>query len=102
MINFKFRKTIKIPEKSFNDLSLYEVALMIEADSSLSEDGNEYFDSSALDVFLHNSSGLRPDLEKIRNELLSEIYISVPGHKNKIINTDFLINYAKLLKAEMG
>jgi len=38
---------IKIPGKTFEDLSFEEVALMIEADSSLSPNGNDYFASCA-------------------------------------------------------
>ncbi len=96
---FKAIKVIKIPGKSFTDLSLEEVSLMIEADSSLSKGGNESFSSCALDEFLHcaNLEG-REDLKEIRNEILSNIYLDISGNKNKKINTEFLAQYAKLLR----
>ena len=97
-----FEKIIKIPGKeSFKDLSLDEVALMIEADSSLSKDGNSSFASCALDEFLHFSSlEGRPDLQKIQSDILNNIYIDIKGSTTKKINTEFLMEYAKELQAK--
>ena len=70
-----FKKIIRIPNKSsFKELSLNDVGLMIEADSSLTDDGNDYFSSVALDEFLH-FRGLkgRPDLQTIREKILKKI-----------------------------
>jgi hypothetical protein len=103
MISFlKPYKIIKIPGKSsFEDLTIQEVGLMIEADPSICEnDGNDYFSSVALDEFLHFRNLKRPDLVKIRDRILQEIYIDIPGSKNKEINTDFLVKIAQELKNE--
>ena len=90
---------IKIPGKSFEDLSLIEVALMIEADSSLEQDGNAYFASCALDEFLHCSKlDGRLDLQQIREDILSKIYLDIPDSKSKKINTKFLVQYAESLR----
>ncbi|MEJ2461057.1 MAG: hypothetical protein P8098_05445 [Candidatus Thiodiazotropha sp.] len=98
----KFKKIIKIPNKeSFEDLSLYEIGLMIEADSALSPEGNELFDSCALDEFLHfRRFDTSPQLQKIQSYILANIYLEIPGSKNKGINTAFLKAYAKELKNE--
>ena len=94
-----FEKIIKIPGKSFRDLSKEEVALMIEADSSLTKDGNEYFASCALDEFLHSSNlEKNEELQKIKTEILQQIYLDIPGNKHKRINTEFLKQYAKDLR----
>jgi len=72
---------------------------MIEADSSLSDDGNESFASCALDEFLHGAIlNDRPDLQKIRSEILENIYLDIPNSKNKKINTEYLIEYANKLR----
>lgn len=97
-----FEKIIKIPGKeSFTDLSLKEVALMIEADSSLSKEGNTSFASCALDEFLHfsNLDG-RPDLQEIQSDILRNIYIDIEGSKTKKINAEFLKKYAQELQAK--
>lgn len=96
-----FKRIIKIPGKrSFTDLSLKEVALMILADSSLSKEGNSSFASCALDEFLHfsNLDG-RPDLQNIQTTILKNIYIDVAGTKTKEINTEFLKKYANEIQA---
>ncbi len=89
-----FEKIIKIRGKrTFSDLSHLEVVYMIEADSSISPSGNKYFSSCALDEFLHCSVLTdRPDLEKIKSDILKSIYIDSEGAKEKIINTIFLKN----------
>ena len=93
------RKIIRIPNKIFTDLTTNEVALMIEADSVLTDDGNEFFASCALDEFLHGAIlDNRPDLQKIRKEILDNIYLDIPGNKNKQINTEYLIEYARKLR----
>ena len=91
-----FQKIIKIPGKSsFRDLTVAEVAKMIEADSSLQSGGSEYFDSCALDEFLHcGSLSGRPDLQEIRDHIARNIYIDVPGREAKEINVEFLKEYA--------
>jgi hypothetical protein len=95
-----FKNIIKIPNKeSFEDLSLYEIGLMIEADSALSKEGSESFDSCALDEFLHfRSFKNHPEMQKIQSHILENIYLEIPGRKNKEINTAFLKAYAKELK----
>lgn len=95
--NIRSYQVIKIPGKEFNDLSLKEVALMIQADSSLSPDGNKYFAACALDEFLHCAELKKPLLKKIRDEILSEIYIDREGAKYMDINTQFLIDYSNNL-----
>ncbi len=87
---FKAKEIIKIPGKTFDNLSAREVALMIEADSSLSEDGNEFFSSCALDEFLYGAELERKDLCELRDEILQNIYVNVEGQKYKDINTDYL------------
>lgn len=99
-MNSLIHKIIKIPNKSFDDLTLKEVALMIEADSSISPNGNQYFASCALDEFLHNASLERDDLKDMRERILQNIYIEVPGSKNKKINTRFLKELSEKLKNE--
>lgn len=95
------KRIIKIPNKSFKDLALSEIALMIEADSSLTEDGNDYFASCALDEFLHSAKlDERADLQEIREDILSKIYLDVPNSKSKQINTKFLIDYANTLRSK--
>jgi len=97
-----FKKIIKIPGKSFGDLSKEEVALMIEADSSLTKKGNEYFADCALDEFLHSSNlEGNEELQKIRSEILQNIYLDIPGKKQKKINTEFLMQYAKDLRNDV-
>ena len=95
------KEIIKIPGKSFKDLSLTEVVLMIEADSSLAKDGNAYFANCALDEFLHcsNLEG-RMDLQQIRDDVLSNIYLDIPGSKSKKVNTKYLTQYAKMLRSK--
>ncbi len=89
---------IKIPGKiSFDDLSLKEISLMIEADSSISPDGNDFFSSNALDEFLHNTSLSRSDLKAIQQDILANIYISIEGSKNKKINIKYLLDLSKKL-----
>lgn len=95
-----FERIIKIPGKSFNDLSLLDVVRLIEADSSLSPGGNEFFSSSALDEFLYCSELTKEPLIQIREDILKNIYIEVPGRKEKEINTAFLKQYAEELKGK--
>lgn len=96
---FRSGDIIKIPGKtSFEDLSLKEVGLMIDADSSLSPDGNEFFSSSALDEFLHNSILERSDLKAIREKILNNIYLDIEGSKRKKINIKYLRWLARELK----
>ena len=72
---------------------------MIEADSSLTEDGNEFFAGCALDEFLHFSNlKENEELQKIQTEILEQIYLDIPGEKNKKINTEFLRQYAEGLR----
>ena len=93
-----FTKIIRIPGKTFDDLSMQEVALMIEADSALSPEGNEYFSSSALDEFLYTTEVTREDLKAVRAEILENIYLDVEGSSEKDINVGFLEAYAAQLK----
>lgn len=94
-------RIIKIPGKSFTDLSIDEVAYMIEADSSISPTGNEYFSSCALDEFIHCAKlDGRPDLEKIRSDILNNIYIDVQGSKEKKINVEYLKRYCSALRGD--
>lgn len=97
-----FKKIIKIPGKiSFKELSISEIALMIEADSALGGGGNESFDSCALDEFLYcEDLSERPDLQKIRDHIAENIYLDVPGSKVKKINAMFLSRYALELRSE--
>ena len=97
---FRIHKVIKIPGKTFDDLSWQEVALMIEADSSISPEGNEYFSSEALDEFLHNARLERHDLQELRDEILRHIYIDVEGTRRKAINVDYLKSLASSLRAK--
>lgn len=85
--------------KRFVDLTLDEVALMIEADSALCPDGNEMFSGCALDEFLitQEFEG-RADLDQIRDEINAEIYVDIPGEKRKAINVEFLKRYASSLR----
>jgi len=96
---FHMHDVIKIPGKTFEDLSLEEVALMIEADSSISPNGNNYFASCALDEFLHNTKLKRKDLRKLQEEILKHIYIELPGLDRKKINTDYLMAMVSRLRA---
>ena len=75
-----FEKIIKIPNKeSFEDLALYEFGLMIEADSSLSKDGNSSFASCAPDEFLHSRNfSDSPELQRIQSCILENIYLDIP------------------------
>ena len=93
-------RIIKIPGKtSFTELSLSEIALMIRADSSICKQGNSSFASCALDEFLHFSDlGSRPDLEKIRTDILDQIYLSTPSSTEKSINVEFLKEYSQMLE----
>lgn len=96
-----FKRIIKIPGKSFCDLSLEEVASMIDADSSLRPHGNDLFDSCALDEFLHCADlEDREDLISLRAEILENIYIEIPGAKHKETNTDYLRQVAERLRSE--
>ncbi len=95
---FRIHKVIKIPGKTFDDLSWDEVALMIEADSSLSPEGNAYFSSEALDEFLHNARLKRHDLRDLRDKILRNLYIDIKGTKTKEINTDYLKSLAERLR----
>ena len=90
-------RIIKIKGKSFEDLSRSEIAEMIMADSAISPEGSERFSASALDDFLYYSIDYPPELEKIRSEILAEIYINVPGQKAKEIDVEFLKRYSKAL-----
>ncbi len=90
-------RIIKIKGKSFEDLTAAEVAKMIMADSAISPNGSELFSSAALDEFLHYDVAYRPELEKIRNDILDEIYIEIPGKKEKEINVEFLKRYSENL-----
>lgn len=95
---FNMHDVIKIPGKTFEDLSVKELALMIEADSSISPEGNEYFASCALDEFLHNTKLERKDLRKLQEEILRYIYIDIEGSREKKINTEYLILLASKLR----
>ncbi len=87
-------KIIKIPGKSFEDLDAKEIALMIEADSSLSPNGNTYFASCALDEFVHFADLQRNDLKRLQKLIRENLYVDVPGKKEKKIDSGFLINLA--------
>jgi hypothetical protein len=95
---FKSGDIIKIPGKNFEDLSLEEVGLMIDTDSSFSENGNAYFASCALDVFLHNTDLSRKDLREIQQNILANIYLDIPGSNIKAINKEYLRNLSAKLK----
>lgn len=83
-------EVIKIPDKTFNDLSLYEVSLMIDADSTISPSGNEFFASCALDEFLHFTELTSNNLKIIRNDILKNLYIDIKDSKIKKINIEYL------------
>lgn len=93
----RLRTLIKIPGKGFDDLTMLDVAKMVEADSSLSPDGNDSFDSSALDEFLHSAKLTNPGLIAIRDEILENIYIDRPNSKNKEINKQYLLALSRRL-----
>lgn len=95
-----FERIIKITGKSFNDLDREEIASMIEADSSLSPEGNESFSNCALDEFLHNADLSRPDLIELRDEILRNIYVDVEGSRAKEINTKYLKKIAADLRSQ--
>ena len=95
---FRMHDVIKMPGKTFEDLSMAEVALMIEADSSISPDGNEYFSSCALDEFLHNIEPKRQDLKDLQTKILNNIYVDIEDSEEKKINTTFLLALASELK----
>ena len=95
---FRLRELIKGPKKSFDELDVDEVAAMIEADSTIAPEGNAQFDAAALDTFLHNATLTRPDLIRIRTELLQGIYLDVQGAHWKRIDVDFLRAYAARLR----
>ncbi len=95
---FRSHNVIKIPGKSFEELTLEEVALMIEADSSISPNGNEYFSSCALDEFLHNTNLIRNDLLELQRDILNNIYLDVEGSSEKKINTEYLLGLSKRLR----
>lgn len=98
ILYFRLHKIIKVPRKSFDDLSLREVALMIEANSSISPDGNEYFAACALDDFLHEVELKREDLNFIKDIILKSIYIDMDGSKNKKVDSEFLLLFASKFK----
>lgn len=93
------KKIIKIPGKSFNDLAPAEVALMIEADSSLAGLGNDSFSSCALDEFLYSNEVNRRDLLILRNYILERIYLDSPGSKHKEVDSDFLRALARRIRS---
>lgn len=98
---FNFGNIIKIKnKKEFDDLTIYEIALMIDADSSLSPEGNDFFSSNALDEFIHNSSLKRDDLNFIKKCLSENIYLDIDGKNYKKINVDFLKRFSKELKSK--
>ena len=72
---FKPKPYIKIENKSFDDLSSEELAYMILADSSLTKDGNEYFDSMALDEFLTIEIVKNKDLLELKDFINNNLYI---------------------------
>jgi hypothetical protein len=90
---------IRIRGKTFDDLNTEEVALMIEADSSLTRDGNESFAACALDEFLYSKQVTRPDLLALRERILANIYIERPGTAIKEINRGFLARVAAELRS---
>lgn len=71
---------------------------MIEADSSISPEGNEHFASCALDEFLYSAKLDKKELQSLREEILKNIYIDIDGFKEKKINVDYLISLAEMLK----
>ena len=87
----------KIKGKSFEDLGRSEIAEIILPDSAILPEGSDRFSASALDKFLNYSIDYPPELEKIRSEVLAEIYINVPGQKAKEIDVEFLKRYSKAL-----
>lgn len=93
-----FKKIIRIPNKSFNDLNAEETALMIEADSSLTADGNESFASCALDEFLYAAELHRADLLALRKLILDNIYVDKAGTTRKEINSEFLRKLADKIR----
>lgn len=96
--SLKFYRLIKISGKSsFEELSLPEVGLMIAADSSISENGNESFSSRALDEFLHSADLKRQDLIEVRDRILREIYCD--GNPKRI-NTKFLRKISRELQGD--
>lgn len=92
-----FEKIIRIPGKTFDELSHVEVAQMIMADSAITPEGNDYFSGCALDEFLHNAELTRPDLKGIRSDILDSIYIDVDDSNGKRIDVEFLKAYAARL-----
>ena len=97
---FRMHDVIKIPGKTFEDLSLKEVALMIEADSLISPDGNKYFASCALDEFLHNTKLERKDLKELQEEILRHIYLNIEDSQEKKVDTDYLMSLVSKLRNE--
>lgn len=85
-------------DRSYEDLTFAEIALMIEADSSISPEGNESFHPAALDDFLHGFEPKRSETAEIQRRLLDNIYTDRPGTKTKSINTAYLIEAAAKLK----
>ena len=97
----KGEEIIKVQGKSkFDELSLSEVGLMIDADSSISKDGNEFFASCAFDEFLHGATIDREDLLEIREHILNNIYLDQDGSSEKQINVEFLKTFSRDLQAK--
>jgi len=95
-----FKEAIRIPGRDFDDLNAHEVCRMIEADSSMSPEGNESFDPSALDIFLYNARLTHPRLMAVREEILRGIYKAAPGTRVLAVDTDFLKEVASRIGRE--
>ena len=93
-----FKRIVKIPKKSFEDLTLPEVASMVEADSAFGPNGNRDFDACALDEFLHCFKPKRDDLKEIQSRILANIYLDRPGSEQKDINREYLEATARKLR----
>ncbi len=93
---FKPKPYIKIKNKSFNDLNAKELAYMILADSSLSQNGNKYFDNMALDEFLTTDIVKNKDLLELKDFINKNIYIETNSNI-KEINKLFLKKLASNL-----
>ena len=91
-------RIIRIPKKSFGDLTWEEVALMIEADSSVSPSGNKYFSSCALDEFLTINYLERKDLQYLQKYISDNIYKDENNSRTKKVNSSFLKALAKDIK----
>lgn len=94
-----FERIIRSKRRFFDELSWEEVARMIEADSALSEGGNNDFSGCALDEFIYSEDVLRPDLRELQRYLRRRIYLRCPDSSERRIDTDLLRNVILRIRA---